>query len=163
MSLPKEETVCFNIKFAWHAINRMYNSLGQDHDVSTSVGFVLLNIDADNGTPATKIGPQIGMEARSLTRMLKTLEEKGLIYRQSDQVDKRLVRIYLTEEGKTKRNLSREAVIRFNEMLRECVDMEKLEVFFDVIRDLQKLADKKYVLGFTPADIPHQSISPDKS
>ncbi|MFL5728587.1 MAG: MarR family transcriptional regulator, partial [Cytophagaceae bacterium] len=60
--MKRHETICFNIKTAWHAISRMYNDQGQVHDLSTSVGYVLLNIDIQNGTPATRIGPMIGME-----------------------------------------------------------------------------------------------------
>ena len=37
----------------------------------------------------------MGLEARSLTRMLKTMEEKKLIYREAGSVDKRSVRIFL--------------------------------------------------------------------
>ena len=83
-------------------------------DVQGSTGFVLLNIDIDEGTPATKIAPALGMEARSLTRMLKSLEEKGWIYREPDPKDGRSIRIFLTDLGKEKRELSRRAVREFN-------------------------------------------------
>ena len=42
--MQREETVEFNIKAAWHAIARMYNQLGQTRGVTSSTGFVLLNI-----------------------------------------------------------------------------------------------------------------------
>ncbi len=45
----------------------------------------------------------MGLEARSLTRLLKSMEEKGLIFREADKVDKRSVRIRLTEKGREKR------------------------------------------------------------
>jgi DNA-binding MarR family transcriptional regulator len=106
-NLKPEESVCFCTKTTWHAISRLYNTTGAQHDISASTGFVLLNIDTDNGTPATKIGPQLGMEARSLTRMLKSMEEKGLIYKMSDASDGRVMRIFLTEEGKRKRALAK--------------------------------------------------------
>ena len=106
-SLPKEDTVDFNIKFAWHSINRMYNQQAAGHDLTTSIGFVLLNIDSKNGTPATKIAPLLGMEPRSLSRMLKALEERGLICRKSDPNDKRLVKIFLTDSGRQKKILQR--------------------------------------------------------
>ncbi|HMG89981.1 MAG TPA: hypothetical protein VK589_07970, partial [Chryseolinea sp.] len=69
--MRREETVDHNIKSAWHAISRMYNQQAGKHEITTSIGFVLLNIHSD-GTPATKIAPLMGLEARSLTRMLKT-------------------------------------------------------------------------------------------
>lgn len=100
--MKKEKTVDFYIKWAWHSISRMYNAYANPNDMTMAIGYVLLNIDSENGTPATKIGPSIGMEPRSLTRMLKTLEEKGWIYREIDADDKRFVRVFLTEEGRKK-------------------------------------------------------------
>jgi len=85
--MRREETVDHTIKSAWHAIARMYNQQASKYDVTTSIGFVLLNIHSEEGTPATKIAPLMGLEARSLTRMLKTMEEKKLIYRHPDPID----------------------------------------------------------------------------
>lgn len=117
----------------------MYNQQAGKHDITTSIGFVLLNIHAD-GTPATKIAPLMGLEARSLTRMLKTMEEKKLIYREPDSVDKRSVRIFLTELGKTKKEISRETVLYFNNKVRELVPESKLKIFFEVMNEINQLA-----------------------
>ncbi len=46
-----------------------------------------------------KLGPKMGMEPRSLTRMIKSLEEKGWIEKRMDNSDKRMVNIHLTETG----------------------------------------------------------------
>ncbi|HZB15388.1 MAG TPA: MarR family transcriptional regulator [Chryseolinea sp.] len=138
--MRREETVDHNIKSAWHAIARMYNQQASKYDVTTSIGFVLLNIHSEEGTPATKIAPLMGLEARSLTRMLKTMEEKKLIYRYPDPVDKRSVRIYLTDLGKKKKELSRASVLLFNNRVRELISENKLRVFFEVISEINQLA-----------------------
>ena len=138
--MRREETVDHNIKAAWHAISRMYNQQAGKHDITTSIGFVLLNIHSDQGTPATKIAPLMGLEARSLTRMLKTMEEKKLIYREPDPVDKRSVRILLTALGKSKKEVSRETVLLFNNKVRELVPESKLKIFFEVMNEINQLA-----------------------
>ena len=138
--MRKEETIDHNIKAAWHAISRMYNQQATKHDITTSIGFVLLNIQSEEGTPATKIAPLMGLEARSLTRMLKTMEEKKLIYREQDRIDKRSVRIFLTELGKRKKEISRETVLLFNNRVREAVSENKLKVFFEVMNEINQLA-----------------------
>jgi DNA-binding MarR family transcriptional regulator len=138
--MRREETVDHNIKAAWHAISRMYNQQASKYDITTSIGFVLLNIHSDQGTPATKIAPLMGLEARSLTRMLKTMEEKKLIYRAPDPVDKRSVRILLTPLGKRKKEVSRETVLLFNNKVRELVPESKLKVFFEVMTEINQLA-----------------------
>jgi MarR family transcriptional regulator, organic hydroperoxide resistance regulator len=137
--MRREETVDHNIKSAWHAISRMYNHQAGKHDITTSIGFVLLNIHSD-GTPATKIAPLMGLEARSLTRMLKTMEEKKLIYREPDPTDKRSVRIFLTELGKKKKEVSRETVLYFNNKVRQLVPESKLKIFLEVMNEINQLA-----------------------
>lgn len=141
--MKKEETVDYNIKASWHAISRMYNQEAMQYDITTSIGFVLLNIDAEEGTPATKIAPLLGLEARSLTRMLKSMEEKGLIYRQADPADRRLVRIFLTEKGKGKKEVSRRTVRAFNKAVKESIPQEKLETFYEVIHQINKVIEEQ--------------------
>ena len=136
--MKREETIDHHIKTTWHAISRMYNQQAAKQDFTTSIGFVLLNISSREGTPATKIAPLMGLESRSLTRVLKNMEAKGLIYRKPDEHDRRSVRIFLTEEGKRKKEYSRETVLRFNELIREKIPAEKLEVFFEVITEVNK-------------------------
>ncbi len=141
--MKPQETVDYNIKACWHAIARMYNNEAAQHDMTMAIGYVLLNIDAENGTPATKIAPQVGLETRSLTRMLKTLEEEGLISRVADEKDRRGVNIFLTEKGKQKREIARQTVRHFNFLVRENVAPEKLRVFFEVIDEINKLTEPK--------------------
>ena len=141
--MRKEKTVDFHIKWAWHSISRMYNTYAAQYDMTMAVGYVLLNIDIEKGTPATKIAPLLGMEPRSLVRMLKNLEERGLIRREVDGSDKRFVRITLTEAGKAKREQAREGVITFNQIVRENIAPEKLVVFLDVIKEINFLVDSE--------------------
>jgi DNA-binding MarR family transcriptional regulator len=141
--MKKEETVDYPIKSAWHAISRMYNQQAAEEGFTTAIGFVLLNINSKEGTPATKIAPLIGLETRSLTRMLKTMEEKGLIFKQADPIDKRSVRIFLTEEGKQKKEISVQSVRRFNLEVRAELSEVELESFFGVIAKIQKVIDQQ--------------------
>ena len=143
--MKREETIDYNIKAVWHSIARMYNQQAARYQVTMSIGFALLNIHSEEGTPATKIGPMMGLEPRSLTRLLKSMEEKGLIYRKADKTDKRSVRIYLTNEGKKHRDKSKETVLRFNEVVREEIPTEKLDVFFDVVRSINQLIEENKI------------------
>jgi MarR family transcriptional regulator, organic hydroperoxide resistance regulator len=143
--MRREETVDYNIKAAWHAIARMYNQQAGKFNLTMSMGFVLLNINPEEGTPATKSAPLMGLEARSLTRLLKSMEEKGFIYREADATDKRLVRIGLTKEGKKKREISKQTVLRFNDAVREQIEGEKLSVFFEVLQQINRMIDKNKI------------------
>ncbi|MGA0557007.1 MarR family winged helix-turn-helix transcriptional regulator [Larkinella sp. VNQ87] len=139
--MKKEKTVDYHIKLGWHAISRMYNTYAARYDMTMAIGYVLLNIDLEQGTPATKIGPLLGMEPRSLVRMLKSLEERGWIRRVVDENDKRFVRILLTDAGKEKREIAREGVIQFNNLIRENIPLDKLVIFFDVMKEITRLVE----------------------
>ena len=131
--MKPEETIDYHVRAVWYGIFRMYNQLGLEHDITTSLGYVLLNIHTEGGTPATKIAPLMGMESRSLTRMLKNMETKGLIYKKQDEKDRRSVRIFLTEEGIRRKEISRKTIRGFNERLRNIIPQKDLEAFFRVM------------------------------
>ncbi len=144
--MKREETIDHNIRIAWHGISRIYNQQAAKYGGSMSIGFALLSIHGDEGTPTTKIGPLMGLEPRSLSRLLKSMEEKKLIKRVSDKNDKRTVRIMLTNEGKKRRELSKEIVLRFNEAVREEIPEQKLKVFFEVVQGINQLVEKNNIL-----------------
>lgn len=143
--MRREETVDHHIKAAWHAIARMYNQQAAAYDATMAMGFVLLTINVEEGTPATKIAPLMGLEARSLTRLLNTMEERGVVERKTDPTDKRSVRVCLTHTGRQMREKAKETVLRFNDSVREEVSADKLAVFFEVIEVIQQVVEKNNV------------------
>lgn len=135
--MKPEETIDFHIRSLWHTISRLYNEEAAKYGSTMSTGFVLLNIDSDSGTPSTSLGPRMGMESTSLTRILKSMEEKNLIYRKPNPDDGRGVLICLTEFGKEMRNVSRDVVVRFNQKIQAEMSAEELQGFFSVMKKIQ--------------------------
>ncbi|CAI8428939.1 MAG: MarR family winged helix-turn-helix transcriptional regulator [Schleiferiaceae bacterium] len=137
-----EETFDFQIRKGWISLSKMYNDLVQPHGITTSVGFALLNIDVKKGTPSTALGPKMGMEPTSLSRMLKSMEKQGLVFKEANPLDKRSVLIKLTEEGVHKRNLSREAVLQFNQAVQAVVGEEQRSTFFETLDKIQGITQE---------------------
>jgi DNA-binding MarR family transcriptional regulator len=143
----KEKTIDYILRATWQAVSRMYNEEASKYGASMSVGFALLSIDKDNGIPSTALGPQMGMEPTSLTRTLKSMEEKGLIVRKKNPVDGRGVLIHLTKLGKEKRELSRDRVLKFNDVIRQHVPQEKLDSFMEVAEVINDLISEKLIFN----------------
>ncbi len=139
--MKPEETIDFHIRWAWHKIARMYNSEAAKYGSTMAVGYLLLSIDLENGTPSTKLGPQMGMEARSLTRILKSMEEKKLIVKRTDKSDRRMVHIHLTDLGKEKREVAKTTVLNFNNLMYEKISKNRLNAFFDVMKKINQILD----------------------
>jgi MarR family transcriptional regulator, organic hydroperoxide resistance regulator len=141
----KDKTIDFILRATWQTVSRMYNEEALKYEATMATGFALLSIDKDKGTPSTTLGPKMGMEATSLTRTLKSLEEKGLIIRKRNPKDGRGVLIYLTELGKEKRELSRNTVLKFNETVKQNVEEEKLQNFMEVSEIINELIQEKKI------------------
>jgi MarR family transcriptional regulator, organic hydroperoxide resistance regulator len=137
--MKKEETIDFHIKSCWHSISRMYNQKAIQEDITTSIGFVLININSKDGTPATKIAPMMGLESRSLTRVLRTMEEKGLISKKADIQDKRSVRVYLTQEGRRKKAVSIETIMDFNQKVKAALSPDEWDTFFMIFEKINNV------------------------
>ncbi|MDB2385378.1 MarR family transcriptional regulator [Polaribacter sp.] len=141
--MDKEKTIDHQLRATWQAVAKMYNEQAVKHDSTMATAFVLLNIDKQNGTPSTALGPLMGMEPTSLSRILKTMEDKGAISRQRNPNDGRSVLIKLTEYGKEMREVSKGHVIQFNQTIKNNVTDKDLEGFFNVTSTINKLiADK---------------------
>jgi DNA-binding MarR family transcriptional regulator len=143
----KEKTIDYTLRATWQAVARMYNDEASNYGATMATGFTLLSIDKEGGTPSTTLGPKMGMEATSLTRTLKSMEEKGLIYRKPNPEDGRGVLIYLTEFGKEKRELSKNTVLKFNEVVKQNVSAEKLQNFMEVSDIINELISEKKIFN----------------
>jgi DNA-binding MarR family transcriptional regulator len=141
----KERTIDHHLRATWQAVAKMYNEQASKHDSTMAAAFVLLNIDFENGSPSTSLGPQMGMESTSLSRILKSMEDKGVIYREKNPEDGRSVLIKLTKYGIEKREISKETVLKFNDAVRANISEEKLNNFFEVTDVINKLINKKVV------------------
>jgi DNA-binding MarR family transcriptional regulator len=141
----KDVTIDYILRSTWQAVARMYNEEAKEFDSTMAVGFTLISIDPKSGTPSTALGPKMGMEATSLSRILKSMEEKGLIERKPNPNDGRGVLIHLTDFGLEKRNFSREKVLRFDEVVKENLSEEKLEHFFEVMNTINSLISEKKI------------------
>ncbi|MGB0806398.1 MAG: MarR family winged helix-turn-helix transcriptional regulator [Salibacteraceae bacterium] len=141
--MKSNETFDFHIRWAWYKISRLYNSIAQEHGVNMSIGYALLKIDPENGTPSTKLGPLMGMESRSLTRTLKTMQAENLIVKRTDALDKRVIRIMLTDFGVEQREIAKKVVIDFNTIIDGKLTNIEKENFFSSIGKINEVLESE--------------------
>ena len=143
----KNKTIDYILRATWQAVSRMYNEEAAKYGATMATGFALLSIDKEKGTPSTALGPKMGMEATSLTRTLKSMEEKGLIIKKKNPNDGRGVLIYLTDYGKEKRALSKSTVIQFNDSIKKHISDEKWDNFIEVAETINRLIQEKEIFN----------------
>jgi DNA-binding MarR family transcriptional regulator len=128
----KDRTIDYVLRTTWLSVQKMYNEEALKFDSTMATGFTLLSIDPEKGTPSTALGPKMGMEATSLSRILKRMQKKGLIERHPNPEDGRGVIIKLTPFGIEKRNYSKDRVLTFNDKIKNNISEEKLKHFYEV-------------------------------
>ena len=141
--MDKYKSIDHELRATWQAVAKMYNEQAMRHDSTMATAFVLLNIDKQNGTPSTALGPSMGMEPTSLSRILKAMEDKGAICREKNPEDGRSVIIKLTDYGKEMRKISKGHVIQFNETIKGQLSEKELEGFFKVTSTINKMIAEK--------------------
>ena len=143
----KKETIEFALRTTWQQITNMYNEKALKYGGTMTMAFTLLSIDAE-GTPSTTLGPKMGMESTSLSRLLNTMEERELISRKPNPEDGRGVLIFLTKNGKQKRDLSKKIVLEFNNGLEKKIDKRKIENFFEVIAAIKNQIEEEQAINY---------------
>lgn len=123
-----EETVDFHLRSTLFAMRRMYNVLAIKNNITQGIGYALINIGKE-GIPATKIAPMMGMTSSSLSRLLKNMEDDGLIYRKSENGDKRIVKIFVTEKGFKLREEVKQVVVSFNKKVMAQISKDEMKAF----------------------------------
>ena len=127
------------------AVQKMYNEEAGTKGSTMATGFALISIDPENGTPSTALGPKMGIEATSLSRTLKKMEEQGLIDRKPNPEDGRGVLIHLTSFGKEMREFSKGVVLRFDEAVQEQICEEDIKTFKKVASTITELISNKNI------------------
>jgi len=127
------------------AVQKMYNEEAGTKGSTMATGFALISIDPEKGTPSTALGPKMGIEATSLSRTLKKMEQQRLIDRRPNPEDGRGVLIHLTAFGKEMREFSKGVVLKFDEAVKEQVSQEDIKTFKKVASTITELIGNKNI------------------
>ena len=84
------------------ASKRMAAIVEDETGVSTRKWFALSMLGKEDGISQGDMCQQFGLDPSRLTRLSQALEREGMIRRERDPEDNRVVRVYLTEKGREK-------------------------------------------------------------
>jgi MarR family transcriptional regulator, transcriptional regulator for hemolysin len=84
----------------------------------------------------------LGIESPTLTRHLDNLEQNGLVVRRQSEVDRRAVRVELTEAGEEAYQRMRAAVVAFNRRLQAGIGPDELQQLDDLLDRLGENASR---------------------
>jgi DNA-binding MarR family transcriptional regulator len=101
--LQLDSMLCFAIYAAGHAFTRFYKPRLDAIGLTYPQYLVFLVLWEADGITVKELGDKLFLDSGTITPLIKRLEARGLVRRQRDEEDERLVRIFLTDEGRALR------------------------------------------------------------
>jgi DNA-binding MarR family transcriptional regulator len=101
IDLDLSNFLCFAVYSANSAIGRVYKPILDRLGLTYPQYLAMVTLWKKDGQTVGEIGEQLLLETGTLTPLLKRLEAAGLVKRTRDTQDERVVRISLTEEGRS--------------------------------------------------------------
>lgn len=118
------------------------------NDTNTGIGFAvkLLYSAEENRLSAGAISEAMGVSTARVAVLLKKMESKGLITRESDRADARVTVVCLSEAGKNLAEQMQENMLRHISYVIDRVGMERLKQFMDLSVEVKAAMAE----GFSP-------------
>ena len=105
-SLRLQQQLCFALYTASRAMNHTYLSLLDPLGLSYTQYLVLLVLWEEEGITVGRLGEHLSLDSGTLSPVLKRMGAAGLVTRQRDLSDERVVHIGLTEQGHALKDLA---------------------------------------------------------
>lgn len=101
--LQLDSMLCFAVYAASHAFTRFYKPRLDALGLTYPQYLAFLVLWEQDGLTVKALGDKLFLDSGTITPLIKRLESRALVRRQRDAEDERLVRIFLTDEGRALR------------------------------------------------------------
>jgi DNA-binding MarR family transcriptional regulator len=102
-ALRLDNQLCFALYAASRAMIRAYQPLLEPLELTYPQYLVMLVLWEQDGPSVRELGDRLQLDSGTLTPLLKRLEARGLVRRQRDTTDERVVHVTLTDAGRALR------------------------------------------------------------
>ena len=101
---------------------------------------LLLKLYEYEGGSQEDMAARLYVDKAVVTRAIKLLEEKDLIYREKDSQDRRMKRLYLTEFGKSQKEFLQTLLVRWIDGIASTLNEEEIRVISGAFKKLSEKA-----------------------
>jgi MarR family transcriptional regulator, organic hydroperoxide resistance regulator len=105
---------------------RMKHAFEREVGLSTATWFLLSMLIEEDGISQGEVSHRFEVDPSRITRLAQRLQDEGLLLRKRDPEDNRVVRLYITEEGRLLIEDCQERREEFEDRLRRAFSTEEL-------------------------------------
>jgi DNA-binding MarR family transcriptional regulator len=131
-SLTRPKALGRYLNFASGASTAMCQDMLSEHGLTLAQWVILSALWRQDGMLISEIADYSGNNAPAASRIIDRMEEAGLVKREPSEDDKRVVRVYLTDHGRSFDHLS-DFHERVNARLLKGLSERETETLFDLL------------------------------
>jgi DNA-binding MarR family transcriptional regulator len=135
--LPYEECILFLLGRAYYNARRRLKRRLLGYGLTPIQHLVLELLMKKEGLSAGEIGEMLFLDSATLSGVLHRMAQKGWITKETDNDDRRFVRLYLTEKGREMRPVLLGERERLNEEVLAGFTLEEKVLLKRLLKDLQ--------------------------
>lgn len=123
----------YRIKLLSQLLSRKFQERLEPFGLTVFHWVVLCCLWEEDGLPTSGIGEKLQQVGGTMTGVLDRMEERGLIRRERDQQDRRVWRIWLTEEGKQLKDVLPPIAVEIREHAMQGIPIAEREKFSELV------------------------------
>ncbi|MGE5417685.1 MAG: MarR family winged helix-turn-helix transcriptional regulator [Acidobacteriota bacterium] len=129
--------ICYAMKGTMRKLERQIGREFEKYGINLAQSFVLFSLLENDGLTLTEVGTRSRIENSTLTTMVDRLEKDGLVERRLDPQDRRMVRLFITDQGRELAEMVLSKGAEFNQFLKK--NLAGMEV--DLLKSLAIIQD----------------------
>lgn len=129
-------------------LNKFHDDKLGKYDLTSSQVAVLRKLWGEDGKTQKQLRENLELTPASVSGILDTLANKGFIVRKQDEIDSRVNRIYLTEEGAKLEKLCYEIIEEIEESISEGFSEDEIKIFIAWTRKIRGNISKNDTKGY---------------
>ena len=123
-------------------ITELFNQRLQEHNITRVQWIALFYIGNNEGITQRDLAQILDSNESSIVRLIDRMEKENIVKREKDPTDRRVTKLFLTEEGMKKRDEILPIGEKFSKDCIKGISDEELETFKEVLNKMVKNLNK---------------------
>ena len=123
-------------------ITELFNQRLQEHNITRVQWIALFYIGNNEGITQRDLAQILDSNESSIVRLIDRMEKENIVKREKDPTDRRVTKLFLTEEGMKKRDEILPIGEKFSKDCIKGISDEDLETFKEVLNKMVKNLNK---------------------
>lgn len=114
----------------------------KEYGITSAEYAFLLYLYRKDGITQDELSTYLYIDKSATARAIKSLEEKGYITRNKDDIDKRCNRVYISEKARLCETEIKQRIHRWSEFLTEDMDEETIDMTFTILEGMVEKVER---------------------